>query len=373
MEREDKPLQLRPVDDDVVEAPTVIRLGNRPSQRQEPEEKPIRLGSDAEKSAISRRLDLPTREDVELRTHQPGIEAIIESEAANPDHLEQNWGEASSGGNPIPWGWFALIALAIIGTVIWSLTRLQQAAALAEKIRMETESSLVHEAKEEREAGELIARIEQAIRDFFNTASVEARARLVRHPERVAPLMRQYYSDQAVFSERLQTIKLLQPLTLDHHGNFWRSSVVLANGKTHNLVVEIMESGEARIDWETLVCYQPIPWDDFVARKPAETSLDFRVYVERDSFFSHEFADGERWACFQLTALQSKDKLFGYAPATSEEARSLLSLLDQNGGRRTALILRLTFPAGLQSRRGVMIEKLLSTRWLYIDSPASGS
>jgi hypothetical protein len=171
----------------------------------------------------------------------------------------------------------------------------------------------------------------------------------------------------------LKTIKWLQPLTLDHRANFWSAAVVLTNDKTHNLVVEILESGEARIDWETLVCFQPIPWDDFVARALPGSSLDFRVYVEHDNFFSHEFADAARWTCFQLTALNSQDKLFGYAPAASEEARNLLSLIDQNGGRKTALILRLTFPPGLQSRRGVVIEKLLCSRWLYLDPPAAGS
>ncbi len=199
---------------------------------------------------------------------------------------------------------------------------------------METQSSLVQEAKEEWEARQLIDRIEQTIRDFFNTTSVESRARLVRHPERVAPLMRQYYANQAVFSSRLKTIKTLQPLTLDNRGNFWMATVVLANGKTHNLVVEILESGAARIDWETLVCYQPMPWDDFVAQRPTGTSLDFRVYVEPDNFYSHEFGDSERWTCFRLTALDSEETLFGYVPAASDEAQALLRLLDQNGGRQ---------------------------------------
>jgi hypothetical protein len=99
--------------------------------------------------------------------------------------------------------------------------------------------------------------------------------------------------------------------------------------------------------------------------------LDFRVYAEADNFFSHEFADSNRWACFRLTALDSDVPLFGYAPAGGEVATTIQQLLQQNAGHRSSLILRLSIPEGLQSRSGVMIEKVLSPRWLYIESPAS--
>jgi len=151
------------------------------------------------------------------------------------------------------------------------------------------------------------------------------------------------------------------------------ASVALAEGKTHNLIIEILESGEPRIDWETLVCYQPMNWDDFAVQRPTGKSLDFRVYVERDSFYSHEFGDSDRWVSFRLTALGGEETLFGYAAAGSTQAQGLLRLLEENGGRRTSLMLRLGIPEGLQSRRGVVIEELLNSRWIYLDPPDSGS
>ena len=83
--------------------------------------------------------------------------------------------------------------------------------------------------------------------------------------------------------------------------------------------------------------------------------------------------NAERWTCFRLTALNSDETLFGYAPAGSAEAQALLRLTSLNGGQPATLLLRLGIPEGLLSRRGVVIERLLSTRWLYLDPPDSGT
>ncbi|RYD37234.1 MAG: hypothetical protein EOP85_17745, partial [Verrucomicrobiaceae bacterium] len=83
--------------------------------------KPARHTPSHEGVDPSHRLDVPAREDRETRTHQPGIEALIENGPANPDELEQVWGSASTRERNIPWGWFVLIGLILAGAAIWSL------------------------------------------------------------------------------------------------------------------------------------------------------------------------------------------------------------------------------------------------------------
>ena len=373
MAREDKPLILRPVDEDAEETVRIVRLENRETEARDKEPKPVRLGAVTDYDTTSRRLDLPSREEIELRTHQPGIELLIEPETVNPDLLEQNWGESSSRRNPIPWGWFALIGLIISGAVIWSVTRVEKSDVQADQIRIATQSALVDDEQEEREAGQLIDRIDSQLRDFFAASSIEALARHVRHPDRVVPLMRTYYTNRPVLSVGLKNIKLLQPLTLDKRGNFWMAAVIASDGSSRSLIVEISEDGQPLVDWETFVCYQPMGWDDYVTRRPAGESLDFRVYAELDSFYSHEFADSDQWTSYRLTALDSEETLFGYVAADSPEAQILKNLVGQNAGRRTTLILRLMIPEGLASRRGAVIEKVVNSRWLYMDPPDSGS
>jgi len=372
MARDDKPLRLRPVDEDGVEEPTpVVRLDNRETESRAREAKPIRLGPAPDETNVNRRLVLPDKEEIELRTHQPGIDVLIEAETANPDLLEEKWGEESIRKNPVPWGWFALIGLIITGAVIWSVTRVNKAEDQAQQIRSVTRSTMVDEENEEREAALLVDRIDKTIRSFFTATSVSSLNHMIRQPERVIPLMKQYYRNGTIAANPVRNVKGLQPLTLDNRGNFWMATTSLTNGKTQNLIIEIDGTGTPKIDWETLVCYQPMKWDDFVSQRPAGTSLDFRVYAERDNFYSHEFSDSKQWISFRLTSLDSDETVFGYARAGSTEAMELLDLLVKNNGRKSTVILRLSIPEGLRSHRGVVIEKLMSPRWLYLDPPES--
>lgn len=373
MAREVKPVKLKTIDDGVVETTPVVRLENRETEGREKDLKPVRLGASEEETEISRRLGIPAKDEVELRTHQPGIEVLIEQDAPNPDLLEEKWGEQSARRHPIPWGWFALIGLAIAGAVVWSLTRVEKADKVADQLRVKTVTTIVDEAKEEREAGQLIDRIEKCVRDYFDSTTADQKARYVRHAQRVLPLMRHYYASHPVSAAKVTAIKTLQPVSMDNRGNFWMSSVNLGNHPSQSLIIEIDPSGKPLVDWETLVCYQPMPWDEFVTRRPAGKSMDFRVYVEPDNFYSHEFSNSRKWTSYRLTALDSEETLFGYALVGSSQALALKHLIDQNGGRRASLILRLQIPEQLASRRGVVIEDVLSPRWMYLDSPDSGS
>lgn len=372
MARDEKRVVLRTVDDEVAREPEVVRLYNREIEPKRHVEEPVRLGPLVPQETPSR-LEIADRDELELRTHQPGIEVLIEPDGINPDLAELAWGESSERRLPIPWGWFVLIGMAIVAAVVWSLANLKESEVQAHSIRSETESVLAREEMEEAEARELIERIENTLRIYFDTTSVDMLARLVRHPERVKPLMVEYYARHPLAQSPMRSLRVLQPLTLGNRGNFWMGSVMLADGRLVNLVIEIDAEGMPRIDWETQVCYQPMPWDDFARQRPTGRSMDFRVYAERDNFYSHEFADPEKWLCFRLTALESDETLFGYAAAGSETARLLTDATTHNPHGRTSLTLRLAIPPGLQSRRGVVIEKVVCERWLLIDPPDPGS
>lgn len=369
MARETKKLELKPVDEAAEEPAPVILRGDKEIQ---PREKPVRLVL-PEAALPSQRLDVPAREDVESRSHQPGIEELIDKPAINPDLVEQAWAKNPFYRQNVPWGWFLLIGTLLAAAIIWSLSGIQKANVHAKKIRVATESIVDNDARENREAGDLIVRIDAATRKFFDTTDVAELARQVRHPERVTPLMHAYYGGKAIPAQGIRRTKILQPVTLGTHGNFWMETVELANRETRNLLIEILDSGEPRIDWETLVCYQPMKWDTFVTERTQNTSLDFRVYAEQDMFFSHEFSDSNVWNCFRLTALDSEESLFGYAKKSEQASRDILEILNLSQGNRASIIIRVNIPEGLQSRRGVVIEKMLSPRWLYLDPPEPSS
>ena len=137
---------------------------------------------------------MPVHEDFEIRTHQPGIDSLIEPLVANPDEMEQDWGSDPTRHRNIPWGWFALMGILLAGSAIWSLKQVKEADAIADEIVFSTESVLKTDAEEDIEAGQLIDRIEAVTRKFFKATSTGELARHVRHPERVKPLMDRYYA-----------------------------------------------------------------------------------------------------------------------------------------------------------------------------------
>jgi hypothetical protein len=368
MARDEKRVELRTVDDEVVREPEVVRLYNHETVPRQRQEEPVRLGP-REPQESPCRLAIADRSELELRTHQPGIEVLIEPAVYNPDLAEEAWGGNSKRRFPIPLGWLMLIGAAGVFAIVWSLTKLKTSEVQAHTIRAETENVLAREETEENEARKLIERIENTLRVYFDSSHVDMLARHVRHPERVTPLMREHYAKHPLAHNPMKFIRVLQPLTLEGRGNFWMASVALADGRRVNVVIEIDVLGEPRVDWETQTCHQPMPWDEFSKLRPPGRSMDFRVYAERDNFHSHEFEDTEKWLCYRLTALDADETLFGYVAAGSEAARMLEEATSIKPMGRASLILRLAIPHGLQSRRGVVIEKVVCARWLYIESP----
>lgn len=371
MVREEKPVRLRPIDEATEKAVPVVRLANAETSKWGNDKPPIRLKSNDSETDERQRLELPSRDEVELRTYQPGVEVLIETETYDPENVEQDWEVSSAERKPIPWGWFVLTAMIIASAAIWSLTRVEESKETISQIEINTQSVLEHEEKEELEATLLVEQIGNALKNFFAATEVEGMIRHVRQPERVGPLMRSYYAGKKVFLGNLSTVTPLQPLTIGNSGNFWKANVLLSDGQRKNLIIEIIQTQEPKIDWETLMCYQPMEWNDFVSQRPQGTAMDFRVMIEKDSFYSHEFADSKQWKSFRLTTVESEETLFGYAPAEGEVAKSLVDAIHKNGDKKTSVILRLSIPEKIQSRRGVVIEKLLSPRWIYLDSPDS--
>jgi hypothetical protein len=366
MAREKKRLTLSPVDDLVERRAPIIRLESKEtSERREL----VRLSVPAEEIKTSQRLEVPVPQDFETRTHQPGIDALIESPAANADRLECDWGKEAASHRSIPWGWFALVGLLLISGAIWSFTQVRKANTQADELAFSTKSVLESNTNEEIEAGDLIGKIEATSRKFFAATSPEILARYVRQPERVKPLISHYYSESPLVPSSTIRTKSLQPLTLDKRANFWMQVVQLENRENRSLIIEVDESGEPKIDWETLVGYQPMKWDNFALTRPSGNSFDFRVYAEADNFFSHEFADSNLWNCFRLTALDSDETLFGYAKVGDPASNELLALLNQNRGKQVSVILRVNVPEGIQSRRGVVIEKIVNPRWIFLNPP----
>ncbi|OYU99291.1 MAG: hypothetical protein CFE26_25925, partial [Verrucomicrobiales bacterium VVV1] len=126
--------------------------------------------------------------------------------------------------------------------------------------------------------------------------------------------------------------------------------------------------GQGLGDWEAEVCYQPMDWDLYCQEKPTG-SFDFRVRILEDNYFSHEFSDSNKWACYQLSTLQGNEVLYGYVNRQSPVGHQIMELQQANKGKQVSVILRISRPTDLKSPRGVVLERLMSPRWSYVTPP----
>ncbi len=363
MPRENREIKLTPVDDAMANRAPVIRLESRETLDRA---KRLRHGA-ADQDAM--RLDVPNRDEFEVRTHEPDTSLMSGNGKFTRSFMELPWDDEISHHGSVLWGSVLMIALSVAGFAVWSLHQTQNPNAKADLIPVTPQLSLANEVAENLEAAQLIDRIEAATRRYFATTDPITLSGLSRQPERVAPLIASYYQDKPILPNRVASTLQLQPLTLDRRADFWMHTVQFEDKKTRKVILEIVDSGDPKVDWEAFVGHQPMKWDDFARERPTGVAMDFRVYLEPDHFFSHEFADASRWKCFRLTTLQNEETLFGYVEHGSPIAEKLRKLLSQSDKPKIAVILRLSVPAGFESRRGVVIEKLASPCWIYLDPP----
>jgi len=364
MAREKKPVELRTVDDAPALQLPVLRLGTRAQ--------PVRLIPENQdtRHTPAARLVVPSGELLDgRRSHQPGIEVLVEPDDASVAVEEEGWSRAVVRREPLPWGWFALVGLLLAGAVIWSLNHVQQAEQLLAVEHKQAGQVADESAASEQALADMIGGMERQLKAFCEADSLEAMLPLVRHPEATRVLMERYYAQTPLQALGFKQVKDFEGTLVDQDRNFWEFSVVLGDGRTRKIQVEQDPSGKLGVDWETVVTYQPMNWDDYARQRPAGSTLDFRVFVEEDHFFTHEFADSSRWVSFRLTALGGEETLFGYAARDGPVAAELLGLIERNEHQPAAVILRLKLPAATESRRGVIIEKVTSPRWIHVDPP----
>ena len=360
--------KLRVIDEVTEEPAEVVRLGAAGVSVERVERLPGRRVDEEEAPS---RLEREVRENFEGRSQEPGVEAILETKEV-AENVEQPWGIGDGRLAGVPYGWFVLIAVALVAGGVWSVLSMRQGEKKLAIDHGVVKQKVAEDEEETRSATLLVEAVERAITDYLRAESVEELLPLVRDPERVRPLIEAAWAEEPRRPMKFARMSLFEPALLSTRP-FWMVRVEVEDGEPQSLLVE--QSGETgvKVDWETHVCHQPMAWDRYVSDLPAEGALDFRLWAEPDTFFSHEFSAPGRWACYRLTAKDGEGFLFGYVQAGSEVAAQLAELSRISPGRKATVILRLRRPAGSASPRGVVIEKVVARRWILVEEAKQDS
>ena len=348
-------------------------------------------GEDAQPQESSRVVRLPVEESQIVERYEQlgtGIPARDSQEAMqgetdlceprNPDphssaeDLSVGWDAPDSqGAHAIPVGWLAVIVVLLVLLGGWGFVTMNKGADHMRDREAVADMRDVEVVRETVSAERWLKRLEERVYAYLETSSVEEKGRYVRNPERVTPLMEEYYQRYALIPRRVRSIENIRATEIG--GRPFSVVEVAVEGKDalEFLLMENCENGDLRFDWESEVNYQPLSIATYIKSKPLEPMV-FRAYVERDSFYSYEYADQSRYQAFKLTFREDDDFLFGYAPRRSIEGRGLLALLEDKEDA-VPVLLRLRFAEGTESTRSVLIDEVLAASWVWSGGEAMKS
>jgi len=341
------------------------------------EKEVIRLSDELEapkESADVKQVDKVKAVEGELayRTEED-LEKIL-SEA----DLETGWfGEGDEREAKVtPMGWFFLVGLGLLGVGVWAALQIGTAEPEGESevvelelFSGEVEGDVVPEmsAGDRMNAQELHEGIEKVVGRYFAATKPEDFRGVIRHEERVMPLVESYYKNHEFTPKEFQVISEFRIVALENKP-FLAMAVNFKDGSTRPALIEDGPHG-LKVDWETERSYQPVDLEEFIRERPGE-SVELRTWVSLDRFYAYEFSDELKYHSFRLGFQNFDDYLFGYVERDSELARRMRKAFGGGAGGRHPMILRLRFPEGSRAPKSVIIEDLISSIWAYPNDPS---
>ncbi|MDB4386782.1 hypothetical protein N9Z15_01075 [Akkermansiaceae bacterium] len=389
-DEEDSPADEPDADDELEEVDLVEEQSDEPEEKEPgeneepqlrviPEEEPaevVRLEevSESEPKDLSKKVK--AREDREfLNTMMSeSSEADLDQKVVNTD---EEWMKRVPAGNStaVPMGWFVLVIGVMALIVSWASYQLVFAKKeVVVDVDSNTPSGLEAplgrevEEKERIEAASSYDALESQLGAYFSATTIEEKLKYVRHPERVEPLMRDYYSRHKIIPKEYKSIVEFHIVSLDNRPFTALSVETKDESKKLAVLVEKTSEG-SKFDWESEVVYQPMSLDQFMEKRPAE-AMDFRVYATADRYYAYEFQDEQKWLCYRLSERDGEGYLFGYFSREQEEVvEKVMGSLSPTRKIAKPLVLRLRFRPNGKGPRSVLIEKVVAERWAYSTDP----
>lgn len=201
---------------------------------------------------------------------------------------------------------------------------------------------------------------------YWQTEKWQDRVPLVAHAGRVATLMKDFYETQGGMDPSPGGLTSKARYEID--GNEILYFSYTSNRPTGTLEVAMLRDpqGKFLIDWESLIGYGEMSFQDFRAKRPATTVL-MRAYVRLFEYYNFEFSDANKYLCIKLTAANGESSMYAYYERGTELARWLESDLAATGpADYKGYTMRVAFPPNAQSNQCVLLEQVIAPRWLLL-------
>ncbi|MBK1792745.1 hypothetical protein [Persicirhabdus sediminis] len=296
------------------------------------------------------------RESAKLQASQaPEVVELLDVQPL-VEQVEDGWSEERAR-RVAPVGWLFLIGVLVFLAGAWGIFSQGRIEPAAEENSMSARVDPIV----------LAASLDETVAAYLSADSVEDLIGLVRHSERVSPLIADYYAEQSFQPADFDRILQQEAVAIGGRG-FLKLTVLLESGEKRDLVVENVK-GKFLVDWETDVRYGTMAWDQLLDERPFEP-VEMRVFIEPDHFYTHEFRDKSLWMCYRLSYSAVDEPVFAYVKRGSAVANDLRAFfINRKRGRPLGepLVMKFHFPHLRDGSRAAVIDELVNVRWLIVE------
>lgn len=202
-------------------------------------------------------------------------------------------------------------------------------------------------------------RLEAALRAFFLARTIEDKLAVARDSERVRPLMRQYYLDRPIRERALKGLGSCQSVA-EKGFRLGYIQVEFSQGAPVSVIVEEMEDGQFRVDWESLVRYGEMEWADFLEQKPTNPTL-LRIIATR---LEPVIGDKREW--LQITSPGQDRVLKAFFDRSDPKMTHLVEQLQLGSWKNVPLTIRLCYSEPKLNPDSVRIVSSEGKGWLIL-------
>ncbi|MGI8602102.1 MAG: hypothetical protein ACR2OZ_03785 [Verrucomicrobiales bacterium] len=212
---------------------------------------------------------------------------------------------------------------------------------------------------------------ESVVRQFLAADGLEAKLPFVRFPDKVRPIMEEWYKIHDAGPTRGERTIELEPLTkIIRAGDMTFTVIALQLQSTQEIRFYAVEqtAGGGKLDWETAVSYQPMLLDQFKQLRPTDP-VPFRVVASSGDYYNGIFADEQRWLCCDLSYPGDPEfHLFGYVDLSTVPGRRLAEKIVEDSAS-VSVILSLTYLPKVTDPNQVIITSIVNEEWFLTDGP----
>jgi hypothetical protein len=213
------------------------------------------------------------------------------------------------------------------------------------------------------------SKIESTVRGFFEAKEVEQKLAFARDPQRVRPLMEDYYRNHP--KKHLVWKGLGWILPVEEPGyRLGYAQALFTDADPVSIIIEEQKDGSFRIDWESSVRYGEIDWKEFIRTKPESPKL-FRVIASKARHTPPGEAAPQNTEVLEIKHPDGDDTIYAWFDRKDPKFLPLIQQLQSGNWNNVPLTLRLCYPGFSESGRSVKIADVEGKGWLILQGTKS--